>query len=119
VAQLKNWNNQLKDKYSETSQTLSDLRQKHDDISKRLLAAESEAKESRQTASSALIEIKTKEAEKKLLENLCADTKAQLATLVQDNDRLKSELASVKVEAERLKSSLDTYRGRLAQFSES
>lgn len=119
MAQLKVWNNKLKDKYAETSQKLSDLREKHDDISKRLLVTESELKDSRQTASSALIEVKAKEAEKKLSDNLCAETKSQLATLVQDNDRLKSELASVKAEAERLKSGLEKYRLRLEQFSQS
>ena len=119
MAQLKNWNNKLKDKYAEASQRLSDLREKHDNISKRLLVAESELKDSRQTASSALVEAKTKEAEKKLSDNLCAETKSQLATLVEHNDRLKSELASVKAEAERLKSGLQAYRLHLEQFSQS
>ena len=95
------------------------MREKHEDISKRLLTAESELKETRQTASSALAEVKAKEVEKELSDNICAEAKSQLATLVQDNDRLKSELASVKAEAERLKSGLEKYRPRLEQFSQS
>lgn len=72
---VKNWNNKLKDKYAETSQKLSYLREKYKDIFKRLLAAESELKETRQTASSALVEVKAKEPEKKLSDNICAETK--------------------------------------------
>ena len=109
MLQLQNWNNQLQDKNTEMSRKLSDLLQKQ-------VTAELELKDSRQIATSAMIEVKTKEAEKKLLENLSTETKAHLAKLVQDNDCLKTELALAKAEVQRLKDSCKT---RLSQFSES
>ena len=119
MVQLKNYNIQLKGKYEETSRELSHLHQKYEEISQRLFTAEAELKESRQLASSALVEVKTKEAEKKLSDQLCAETKSQLAMLVQENDRLKADLASVKAEAEGLKTAFDSHKARFAKLSES
>jgi len=116
MVQLKN---QLKGKYAESSRKLSDLHQKHEETSQRLLTAESELKESRQVATSALVEAKAKEVQKKISDNLVAETKSQLATLLQENDRLKVELVSVKSEAERSKTGLDSFKTRFAKLSES
>jgi hypothetical protein len=114
---LQNGGFQFKDKDLQTSRGLSCLFQEYQETSRRLLSAETELKEWRRIATSALVDVKG--SEKQLSDNLCAEMASQFAMLVQENDHLQVDLTSAKAEADRLKGTFDLHKTRFAKLSES
>lgn len=97
--------------YAQKSQELVLLNQKYEIMSEELKSKAAGLNQTRQEMSLVRDELKERELEKTVLQNLNAELKEQLAILKSNDNRLKEEL-------ERLKSGLETSRTRLAQLSE-
>ncbi len=108
----------LEDINAQLSRELFSLRQKYDVASKELQAAKAELGQIRQAAASTKEDAKAREAEKALLDRMCAEMKAESAALKDENHHLSQELSLSKGRVKQLKESFETSRSSLAHLSE-
>jgi len=94
------------------------LRQKYDVASKELQAVEAENGQIRQAAASTKEDLKAREAEKTLLDRMCAEMKTESAALRNEVHRLIQELSLSKSGVEQLKESLEKSRTNFARLSD-
>ena len=86
--------------------------------SKDLQATKEENGQIREAAASTKEDLKAKEAEKTLLDKICAEMKTESVTLKDEIHRLIQELSLSKIRVEQLKESLETSRTTLARLSD-